>query len=48
MGRGLEKITTTYQEILENFATSRVKIVNLLYHPVYVDEIKVFKKPKLI
>ena len=44
----IEKITLSYKELLDNFTEKKLKYVNMLKHPTYIDDLKVIKKPKLI
>ena len=48
MGKNVEKGTLPYKNILDNFNQEKFKYINLLKHPVYIDDIKLFKKPKAI
>ena len=47
-GKGIEKVSTSYKDLLENFYETKIKCVNLMRHPVYVEDLKLLKKPKVI
>ena len=48
MSKNVEKGTLPYKDLLTNFNQEKFKYINLLKHPVYIDDIKLFKKPKAI
>lgn len=48
MTKNTSKGTLPYKNLLDNFNQEKFKYVNLLKHPVYLDDIKLLKKPKTI
>lgn len=41
-------MTIPYKDMRDHFDKSKIRFVNLMKHPVYVEDIKLFKKPKVI
>ncbi len=46
--KGVEKVTLKYKELLDNFHQLKMKYVNVMKQPAFIDDLKIFKKPKLI
>jgi len=41
-------VTIAYKELFNHFDKLKIRFVNLMKHPVYVEDIKLFEKPKII
>lgn len=41
-------VTLPYKQLLNNFKQSKLKYVNIMKKPAYIDDLKLLKKPKLI